>query len=199
GDADRAGQGGAGQPRPDDAAGALARDRAAGAAHPRRGQALRGAHLQPGARRHARDRSRRPHPRHGTRPRAGLSLRGEMTAARVLVIGGGVAGLAAAISLRGKADVTLREATEQVGGKLRKGPFGVEEGAEAFLCRLPEGIAAAEEAGLELTHPNAVPARLWLNGKLQKLPSGTLLGVPGDLRAAAPTLGVRGTARALLD
>jgi protoporphyrinogen/coproporphyrinogen III oxidase len=119
--------------------------------------------------------------------------------ARVLVIGGGVAGLAAAISLRGKADVTLREATEQVGGKLRKGPFGVEEGAEAFLCRLPEGIAAAEEAGLELTHPNAVPARLWLNGKLQKLPSGTLLGVPGDLPAAAPTLGVLGTARALLD
>jgi oxygen-dependent protoporphyrinogen oxidase len=118
---------------------------------------------------------------------------------RVLVIGGGVAGLAAAISLQGKAKVTLREQTGHVGGKLRKGPLGVEEGAEAFLCRLPEGVAAAEQAGLELTNPTSVPARLWRSGQLRPLPSGTLLGVPGDLRAAAPTLGVRGTARALLD
>ena len=43
------------------------------------------------------------------------------------------------------------------------------------------------------------PARLWLGGRLRPLPSGTLLGVPGDLRAAAPVLGFRGTARALLD
>ncbi|HEX4017915.1 MAG TPA: protoporphyrinogen oxidase [Frankiaceae bacterium] len=119
--------------------------------------------------------------------------------ARVLIVGGGVAGLSAAIALRGKASVTLREQAGQVGGKLRKGPLGVEEGAEAFLCRLPEGVAAAGEAGLELTHPQAVPARLWLGGKLQPLPSGTLLGVPGDLRKAAPVLGFRGTARALLD
>jgi oxygen-dependent protoporphyrinogen oxidase len=118
---------------------------------------------------------------------------------RVLIVGGGVAGLAAAIALRGKAEVTLRESTGQVGGKLRKGPLGVEEGAEAFLCRVPEGTDAAAEAGLELTHPTGVPARLWLSGKLQKLPSGTLLGVPGDLRAATPVLGLRGTARALLD
>ncbi len=118
---------------------------------------------------------------------------------RVLVVGGGVAGLSAAIALRGRAEVTLRESTGQVGGKLRKGPLGVEEGAEAFLCRLPEGLAAAAEAGLEITHPNPVPARLWLGGRLQTMPSGTLLGVPGDLRAAAPVLGLRGTARALLD
>jgi oxygen-dependent protoporphyrinogen oxidase len=118
---------------------------------------------------------------------------------RVLIVGGGVAGLSAAIALRGKAHVTLREQAGQVGGKLRQGPLGVEEGAEAFLCRLPEGIAAAAEAGLELTHPEAVPARLWLHGKLQPLPSGTVLGVPGDLRKAAPVLGFRGTARALLD
>lgn len=118
---------------------------------------------------------------------------------RVLIVGGGVAGLSAAIALRGKAHVTLQEQAAQVGGKLRQGPLGVEEGAEAFLCRLPEGIAAAAEAGLELTHPEAVPARLWLGGKLRPLPPGTVLGVPGDLRKAAPILGLRGTARALLD
>ncbi len=119
--------------------------------------------------------------------------------ARVLIVGGGVAGLSAAVALRGRAHVTLRESTAQVGGKLRQGPLGVEEGAEAFLCRLPEGLAAAAEAGLELTHPEPVPARLWLHGRLQPLPSGTVLGVPGELRKAAPVLGFRGTTRALLD
>ena len=119
--------------------------------------------------------------------------------ARVLIVGGGVAGLSAALALRGQADVTVRESTAQVGGKLRKGPLGVDEGAEAFLARVPEGLSAAAEAGLELANPTTSSARLWLNGKLLKLPTGTLLGIPGDLRAAAPVLGLAGTARAALD
>ena len=119
--------------------------------------------------------------------------------ARVLIVGGGIAGLSAALALRGQAEVTVRESTAQVGGKLRKGPLGVDEGAEAFLARVPEGLSAAAEAGLELANPTASSARLWLNGKLLKLPTGTLLGIPGDLRAAAPALGLAGTARAALD
>lgn len=118
---------------------------------------------------------------------------------RILVVGGGAAGLAAALALRGRAAVTVRESTGQVGGKLRTGPLGVDEGAEAFLARLPEGIAAAAEAGLELTHPATSSASLWLGGRLRPLPAGTLLGIPGDLPAAAPVLGWRGTARAALD
>ena len=73
--------------------------------------------------------------------------------ARVLIVGGGVAGLSAALALRGLADVTVRESTGQVGGKLRRGPLGVDEGAEAFLARVPEGLAAAAEAGVELANP----------------------------------------------
>lgn len=119
--------------------------------------------------------------------------------ARVLIVGGGVAGLSAAVALRGLADVTVRESTSQVGGKLRKGPLGVDEGAEAFLARVPEGLAAAAETGLELANPATSSARLWLGGKLLPLPTGTLLGIPGDLRAAAPVLGFAGTARAALD
>ena len=103
------------------------------------------------------------------------------------------------MALRGLADVTVRESTAQVGGKLRKGPLGVDEGAEAFLARVPEGLAAAAEAGLELANPATSSARLWLGGKLLPLPTGTLLGIPGDLRAAAPVLGFAGTARAALD
>ncbi|MCW2545706.1 MAG: hemG [Mycobacterium sp.] len=118
---------------------------------------------------------------------------------RVLVVGGGVAGLSAALALRGLAQVTVREQAGQVGGKLRTGPLGVDEGAESFLFRMPEGVAAAEAAGLSLEHPATSSARLWIGGRLRALPSGTLMGIPGDLRAAAPVLGLRGTLRAGLD
>ncbi len=69
---------------------------------------------------------------------------------RVLIVGGGIAGLSAAVALRGHAEVTVREQFAQVGGKLRRGPLGVDEGAESFLARVPEGIEAAAEVGLEL-------------------------------------------------
>ncbi len=119
--------------------------------------------------------------------------------ARVLVIGGGIAGLSAALALRGRAQVTIRESTRHVGGKLRAGPLGVDEGAEAFLARLPEGVAAASAAGLELAHPATSSASLWVRGKLRPLPPGTMLGIPGDLPATVPVLGLIGSARAALD
>ncbi len=118
---------------------------------------------------------------------------------RVLIVGGGVAGLAAAVALRGRADVTIREGGDLIGGKLRTGPLGVDEGAEAFLARLPEGVAAAREAGLELAHPATSSALLWIGGRLRRLPKGTMLGIPGDLPAAVPALGLRGSLRAALD
>lgn len=118
---------------------------------------------------------------------------------RVLIVGGGIAGLSAAVALRGHTEVTVREQFAVVGGKLRRGPLGVDEGAESFLARVPEGIDAAAETGLELANPAMTSARLWLGGRLLPLPTGTLLGVPGDLRAASPVLGWKGTARAALD
>ena len=110
---------------------------------------------------------------------------------RILVVGGGAAGLSAALALRGRAEVTIREQTALVGGKLRTGPLGVDEGAEAFLARLPEGVAAAKEAGLELAHPATSSAQLWIGGRLRPLPKGTMLGIPGDLPAALPALVAR--------
>ncbi len=122
-----------------------------------------------------------------------------MTGPRIAVIGGGVAGLAAADALAGRAETTVYEGTHRVGGKLSLGPLGIDEGAESFLARRPEGVDAAERAGVELAAPGTTSAYVWLRSGLRPLPSGTLLGVPTDLRAAAGVLGVRGVARAALD
>ena len=42
---------------------------------------------------------------------------------RVIIIGGGITGLAAAWFLRETADVTVFEATDRVGGKIRTSPL----------------------------------------------------------------------------
>ena len=71
---------------------------------------------------------------------------------RVVVIGGGIAGLAAAYELRERAEVTLIEATERVGGKLRTSEIAgvpVDEGAEAMLARVPEAVGLAREIGCD--------------------------------------------------
>ena len=66
-----------------------------------------------------------------------------MTSRRVVVVGAGITGLAAAHRLvvdRPDLDVAVLEATERAGGKLVTSPFAgldVDEGADAFLVRVP--------------------------------------------------------------
>jgi oxygen-dependent protoporphyrinogen oxidase len=106
----------------------------------------------------------------------------------VVVIGAGIAGLAAAYDLRGDADVILIEATDQVGGKLRTSAVqgvDLDEGAEAMLARVPEGVALAEELGCPVVHPATASASIWLGDHLRPLPAGTMLGVP---TSAGPVL-----------
>jgi oxygen-dependent protoporphyrinogen oxidase len=110
-----------------------------------------------------------------------------------------MAGLAAAGALAGRAEVTVFEATEGVGGKLRIGPLGIDEGAESFLARRPEGLDAAAAAGVALAAPGTTSASVWTGRGLRPLPAGTLLGVPTDLWGARGVLGVAGVARAALD
>ncbi len=64
----------------------------------------------------------------------------------VLVIGGGISGLAAAHALQeGGASVTLLEASPRLGGKLLTGDIAgttaVDLGAESMLARRPEAVA----------------------------------------------------------
>jgi protoporphyrinogen/coproporphyrinogen III oxidase len=106
---------------------------------------------------------------------------------RVAVVGGGIAGLAAAVALRGRADVVVLESSPRLGGKLRTAEFAgdiVETGAETFLTREAGADSAAltlaRALGLDLVHPAPVPAALALGGQLRPIPAGTLLGIPSD-------------------
>jgi oxygen-dependent protoporphyrinogen oxidase len=100
---------------------------------------------------------------------------------RIVVVGGGIAGLAAAYALRDRAEVTLLEATDRVGGKLRTSEIAgvaVDEGAESMLARVPEAVGLAREIGCDIVHPATPFASIWVNNHLRPLPSGTVLGVP---------------------
>ena len=110
---------------------------------------------------------------------------------RVVVVGGGIAGLAAAYALGEDPayDVTVLEASPEVGGKLRLGEVGgvtVDVGAEAMLNRRPEATHLARELGLELVHPAATSSRLWTRGALRPMPR-SVMGVPSDLAQLAAT------------
>ena len=128
-------------------------------------------------------------------------------ARRLLVVGGGVTGLAAArAGLDAGLAVTLLEALPGYGGKLVLGHVAgstVDLGAESILARRPEGVAMAKAVGLaeDLVHPATTAAGIWSRGELHPLPAGQLMGVPGDLRAlsASGVLGSRGLARAQAD
>ncbi len=117
-----------------------------------------------------------------------------MTAAqRYVVVGGGITGLTAAYrltKLAPAASITLLEADERLGGKIRSSPFagidGIDESADAFLTRVPYAMDLAAELGLtaDLTSPAVAAANVWWNG-LHPIPEGLLLGVPSDLRKLA--------------
>jgi oxygen-dependent protoporphyrinogen oxidase len=114
---------------------------------------------------------------------------------RVAVIGGGIAGLAAAVRLRDRApadtEIIVYEQSGVLGGKLRTGELGgvtVERGAESFLVGAPGGgesaaVLFARRLGLgdTLVHPAPVPAALAIGGRMLPVPPGTMVGVPGDL------------------
>lgn len=127
---------------------------------------------------------------------------------RVLVVGGGITGLTTAYRLAdsGHVSVTLREADHRLGGKIRTTAFAglpaVDEGADAFLLRVPDAIGLAEQLGLagDLTHPTGARAAVWHDG-LHAIPDGLVLGVPGSVTALARSrlLSRRGKARAALE
>ncbi len=123
------------------------------------------------------------------------------------VVGGGISGLAAAwAGMRRGADVVVLEAGDAPGGKLRTSPVGgieLDEGADAFLARVPEAVGLCEELGLgaELVSPATGTAYVWSDGALRRLPSEQLLGVPTDIDAVAASgiLSTAGVERARAD
>ena len=107
---------------------------------------------------------------------------------RFHVVGGGIAGLAAAWELSSVEDVevTVHETGDRWGGKVHTTPFAgraVDEGADAFLLRVPWALDLVRELGLEdeVVHPAARTAYLWSRGALRPMPRRHVLGVPLDL------------------
>lgn len=104
---------------------------------------------------------------------------------RLAVVGGGIAGLAAAWQLRASAPdaaVTVHE-PGHLGGKLRTSTFAgrpVDEGADAFLARVPDGRDLCAELGLadRLVSPATGTAFIARGRRLEPMPEGHVLGVP---------------------
>jgi protoporphyrinogen/coproporphyrinogen III oxidase len=126
----------------------------------------------------------------------------------VVVIGGGIAGLAAARFLSRHRDlrVTVFEGSPRLGGKLRVSEVAgipVDEGAEAMLARRPEGLELVRGLGLadRLVYPGTTSAAIWSHGALRTMPAGHVMGVPADLSALARSriLSGAGLARVPLD
>ncbi|WP_028802174.1 protoporphyrinogen oxidase [Streptomyces sp. 142MFCol3.1] len=119
----------------------------------------------------------------------------------VVVVGGGIAGLAAAHRLLDRgARVTVLEASDRVGGKLLPGDIAgvrVDLGAESMLARRPEAVSLARETGLadRLQPPATATASLWNRGTLRPMPKGHVMGVPGTASALSGILSEEGLRR----
>ncbi|MBV9290827.1 MAG: protoporphyrinogen oxidase [Frankiales bacterium] len=123
--------------------------------------------------------------------------------ARIAVVGAGIAGLAAAHALR-EHEVVVVEGAGRIGGKLSTSDVGgvdVDEGAESFLARVPEGLGLARAVGLgdEIVHPATTSARVWARGRLRPLPPRSVFGVPANARSLAGVLSAPEVLRAAYD
>lgn len=125
----------------------------------------------------------------------------------LLVIGGGVAGLAAAHRAQEQgAEVALLEAKERVGGLVwteRTDGFVIERGPESFLTRDPILLELSEALGIghRLVRTEAQGAFVVHRGRLERIPAGFQLLAPLDARAfwKTPMVSWRGKLRALLE
>lgn len=142
--------------------------------------------------------------------------------ARVVVVGGGVAGLVVARDLaRAGVRVTVLESSAHLGGcvgplTVRRGgidgapppgddsPFTsltLDGGAESFATRSPAVATLVSELGLarDVVHPPATPAWVRSAHVSAPLPRSGVLGIPGSLDEVRRTLGTAAWLRARLD
>jgi oxygen-dependent protoporphyrinogen oxidase len=108
--------------------------------------------------------------------------------ADVIVVGGGIAGLAAAYELnRLGISFLLLEARSRLGGVLfgeHVDDFTIDAGPDSILVQKPEGVALCQELGLgERLIPTKLPrvAFVQRHGRLHALPASSMLGIPTGL------------------
>ncbi len=114
---------------------------------------------------------------------------------RILVIGGGIAGLSAAYFAKKRtpeARITLLEADSRWGGKimterveLEGGQFIIEGGPDTFLATKPFATQLCKELGLgerlHGTNPQQRNTYVLHNGRLLPLPDGLAMMIPSDI------------------
>lgn len=125
---------------------------------------------------------------------------------RVVVVGGGLSGLAAAweLSAHDHLAVEVHEAADRFGGKIHTTELAghpVDEGADMFLLRTPDAARLCAEVGIgadQLTSPATSSASVWVDGRLRRLPGGLVLGFPArfDELAGSGILSPAGLERA---
>ncbi|HEX3325484.1 MAG TPA: protoporphyrinogen oxidase [Actinomycetota bacterium] len=104
----------------------------------------------------------------------------------VVVIGGGITGLAAAHTLASRGDdleVTLVEGDARLGGKIlteHEDGITYEAGADAFVARDPAILQLCTDLGLhdDLIAPSVFGAHIWSGEKMKALPSDWAFGLP---------------------
>jgi protoporphyrinogen/coproporphyrinogen III oxidase len=115
------------------------------------------------------------------------------TTPHVVIIGGGIAGLAAAYFLAAEpVRVTVLEGSPRLGGKLSAsdvGPVSMDAGAEALLARRPEGVALIDAVGLadDLVPAGVTSSAIYSRGVMRALPRRQFMGVPADIDELAAT------------
>jgi oxygen-dependent protoporphyrinogen oxidase len=134
---------------------------------------------------------------------------------RVVIVGGGLAGLAAAHrvatragAMRRPVELTVLEAKDRVGGAIwtdREGGFLLEGGADAFITNKHHGIDLCHELGLgdQLIEPDTRFRRSFVvrDGRMMPVPEGFVLMAPRRIGPilTTPVLSLRGKLRMLLD
>ncbi len=106
---------------------------------------------------------------------------------KLVVVGGGISGLAAAwFAAEAGYDVTVLEASGQLGGKLRTDDVAgvqIDVGAEALLTARPEGTGLISAVGLddERIMPKTTAAQVRAGGSNHPLPAKTMFGIPSSV------------------
>lgn len=109
----------------------------------------------------------------------------------LIIIGGGITGLAAAYRAHQQnplLQITLLEASNYLGGKIATeqiNGFTLEGGPDCFLSRKPRGVGLCEELGVTAELQGRKPAEhkayVWRNGRLHTLPEGLSGMIPTQL------------------
>lgn len=110
---------------------------------------------------------------------------------RIVIIGGGISGLAAAhriLELNGAAHVTILEASSRLGGTIQtddRDGFLIERGPDSFISEKPYALALAKRLGLEsqLIQTNEAYRRSFIlrDGRLRAVPEGFQLMAPSRM------------------